>query len=96
MVRKKPKKEIYYHVYHKNATASTGVVFKVNRFEGLECMFNWVDSEKIQHNCGLYVEKGELKTNEEDYIVTEISPLRARKQIESSRYNSFSIQNWNN
>jgi len=94
MVRKQEPKERYYHVYSKNATAAAGVVIKVKKSGGIECMTKGLSIESIRNDCKLEIENGKLISQNKDYIATEISINRAARKIEDSKYR-FSMQNWN-
>jgi len=90
MTRKSLSKEAFYHVYHKGDSAKKSrIVMRVSK-SGLECLTKGLSNESIINYCGLYLDKGKLKSNK-DYIATEISAKRANKKIEASKYESFSI-----
>jgi hypothetical protein len=85
-------KEKYYNVYHKDSTASCGVVISVNK-SSLACLTKGISLQKIVDECGLYLEDKILKSKK-DYTVTEISTRKAERKIEDSKYR-FSFQNLN-
>lgn len=95
MTRRQSKKEVYYHVYQKNTPASKSrIVMRVSNSKTLECLIKGLSNESIIKSCGLYLDNGKLKSNL-DYVAVEISPSRAARKIEASKYDSFSMQNWN-
>lgn len=79
----------YYHVYSKNLTSNYGVVFKLQG-TNLECLTKGISLEKMISSCGLHIEEGILKSNE-NYISTKISLRRAMKKVDDSK-NNFSFQ----